>query len=316
MKNEIEAQFLDIDKDEIRAKLQLLDAQLIKPEVLMRRTVFYTGEHSFARVRDEGDKIVMTYKNVSDDHSILGTKEVNIEVNDYDDAILFLRGCGLEIKARQETKREIWRLGKVEICIDTWPWLPTFMEIEGPSEKSVWDTAKKLGFTKTEAKYGSVDTTYQCYYGIDTDIVNLHTPEILFDMKPPKWTERISMNKLAYLTSLRRLNLPKTDFVILSGGSLLLRGLRETSADLNLRVSKKLAKQINLYDAPKDSKGLFVPFDNCQMMDDFEKFDFDIVEGYQCETLESILAFKKRKHRPKDLKDIKTIEQYLKKAEN
>ena len=316
MKNEIEAQFLDIDKDEIRAKLQQLDAQLIKPEVFMRRTVFYTGEHSFARVRDEGDKIVMTYKNVSDDHSILGTKEVNIEVNDYDDAILFLRGCGLKIKARQETKREIWKLGKVEICIDTWPWLPTFMEIEGPSEKSVWDTAKKLGFTKTEAKYGSDDTTYQCYYGIDTDIVNLHTPEILFDMKPPKWTEHISMNKLAYLTSLRRLNLPKTDFVILSGGSLLLRGLRETSADLNLRVSKKLAKQINLYDAPKDSNGFFVPFDNCQMMDDFEKFDFDIVEGYQCETLESILTFKKRKHRPKDLKDIKTIEQYLKKAKN
>ena len=316
MKNEIEAQFLDIDKDEIRAKLKQLDAQLIKPEVFMRRTVFYTGEHSFARVRDEGDKIVMTYKNVSDDHSILGTKEVNIEANDYNDAILFLRGCGLKIKARQETKREIWKLGKVEICIDTWPWLPTFMEIEGPSEKSVWDTAKKLGFTKTEAKYGSVDTTYQCYYGIDTDTVNLHTPEILFDMQPPKWAEHRSMNKLAYLASLRRLNLPKTDFIILSGGSLLLRGLRETSADLDLCASKKLAKQINLYDAPKDGEGLFVPFDNCQMMDSFEKFDFDIVEGYQCETLESILAFKKRKRRSKDLKDIKVIEQYLKKAKN
>ena len=89
MKNEIEAQFLDIDKDDIRSKLKEIGANLEKPEVLMRRVVFYTGEHSFARVRDEGDKIVMTYKNVSDDHSILGTKEVNIEVNDYDDAILF-----------------------------------------------------------------------------------------------------------------------------------------------------------------------------------------------------------------------------------
>ena len=92
MKNEIEAQFLDIDKDDIRSKLKEIGANLEKPEVLMRRVVFYTGEHSFARVRDEGDKIVMTYKNVSDDHSILGTKEVNIEVNDYDDAILFFEG--------------------------------------------------------------------------------------------------------------------------------------------------------------------------------------------------------------------------------
>ena len=189
MNNEIEAQFLDINKTKIRKQLKDIGATLVKPEVLMRRTVFFTGKHSFARVRDEGDKIVMTYKNVSDDHSILGTKEVNITVNDYDDAILLLQGCGLPVKARQETKREIWTLGKVEICIDTWPWIPTFIEIEGPSEKLVWDTAKKLGFTKEQAKFGSVDTTYQHYYGIDTDVVHLHTPEILFDMEPPKWAQ-------------------------------------------------------------------------------------------------------------------------------
>lgn len=190
MNNEIEAQFLDINKGYIRSKLKELGAKLEKPETLMRRVVFYTGEHSFARVRDEGDKIVMTYKNVNDDYSILGTKEVNVEVNDYDSAILFLKGCGLKMKARQETKREIWKLGKVEICIDTWPWLPTFIEIEGPTEKSVWETASKLGFEKNQAKFGSVDTTYQHYYGIETDTVNLHTPEISFNIKPPKWAEK------------------------------------------------------------------------------------------------------------------------------
>ena len=155
----------------------------------MRRTVFYTGDHSFARVRDEGDKIVMTYKNVNDNHSILGTKEVNVCVDNYDDAILLLKGCGLKIKARQETKREIWHFDEVEICIDTWPWIPTFIEIEGPSEKSVWDTAKKLGLNKDQAKFGSVDTTYQHYFGVEPDVVNLHTPEILFDMTPLDWVK-------------------------------------------------------------------------------------------------------------------------------
>ena len=190
MNNEIEAQFLDINKDEIRKKLRKAGANLEKPEVLMRRVVFDTGPHSFARVRDEGDKIVMTFKNVADDHSILGTKEVNIIVNDYDDAILFLRGCGLEIKARQETRREIWTLGEVEICIDTWPWIPTFIEIEGPTEDSVWSTAEKLGLDRKIAKFGSVDTTYQHYYGVEPDIINLHTPKILFDMTPPEWVVR------------------------------------------------------------------------------------------------------------------------------
>ena len=189
MNNEIEAQFLDINKNEIRSKLKEIGAKLEKPEVLMRRVVFYTGEHSFARVRDEGDKIVMTYKNISDDNSILGTKEVNVEVNDYNDAILFLKGCGLKIKARQDSKREVWKLGEVEICIDTWPWIPTFIEIEGPTEDLVWETAKKLGFEKDQAKFGSVDTTYQHYYGIETDVVNLRTPEISFDIEPPEWAK-------------------------------------------------------------------------------------------------------------------------------
>lgn len=189
MHNEIEAQFLDINKDEIRAKLKTLGANLIKPEVLMKRIVFYTGEHSFARVRDEGDKIVMTYKNISDDFSILGTKEVNLTVNNYEDAALFMKSCGLQVKAKQETLREIWTYKNVEICIDTWPWLPTFIEIEGPSEDAVWQVAAELGFKKSDAKFGSVDTTYQHYYGIDTDVVNLHCPEISFNIDPPTWVK-------------------------------------------------------------------------------------------------------------------------------
>lgn len=189
MNNEIEAQFLDIDKDAIRSKLKEIGAKLDKPEVLMRRVVFYTGEHSFARVRDEGGKIVMTYKYITDDHSILGKKEVNIEVNDYDDAILFLKGCGLKIKAHQETKREVWKFGDTEICIDTWPWLPTFIEIEGPTEESVWKTAEKLGFDKSQASFGAADTVYQHYYGVDPDVVNLHTPEISFNIEPPEWVK-------------------------------------------------------------------------------------------------------------------------------
>ena len=191
MHNEIEAKFLGINKNEIRKRLSAIGAILEKPEVLMRRTVFYTGKNSFARVRDEGNKIVMTYKNVNDENSILGTKEVNIDVNNYDDAISFLKGCGLKIKARQGTKREVWKYGDVEICIDTWPWIPTFIEIEGPTEESVWGVVKILGLEKTQAKFGSVDTIYQHYYGIETDVVNLHTPEILFDMEPPEWTKKV-----------------------------------------------------------------------------------------------------------------------------
>ena len=191
MHNEIEAQFLDINKDEIRKKLKEIGAGCVKSEVLMRRFVFDTGPHSFARVRDEGGgKIVMTYKNVSDEESILGTKEVNVVIDNYENGVLFMRGCGLEEKAEQESYRETWMFGEVEICIDTWPWIPTFIEIEGPSEEAVWDTAEKMGLKREKAKFGSVDSTYQYYYGVDEDIVNLHTPKIMFDMEPPEWARK------------------------------------------------------------------------------------------------------------------------------
>jgi len=196
MQNEIEAQFLDIDKNEIRSKLKSIGANCTKPEIKMKRVIFDAGPHQFIRVRDEGDKIVMTYKNVENDKDILGTKEVNIVVDDYDRAVELMKGTHLPIKAHQETLREVWRYKDVEFCIDTWPWIPSFLEIEGPSEKSVWDTAAKLGLKKSDAKFGSVDSTYHHYYGVDCDVVNLKTPIITFECEPPAWVNRAILTKI------------------------------------------------------------------------------------------------------------------------
>ena len=189
MNNEIEAKFLDINKDEIRQKLEAAGAKLISPEHKMRRTVFDSGPHSFARVRDEGDKIVMTYKNFEDEDSIMGIKEVNLVVDSYDNGIKFLEGCGLKQRATQETLREVWTLDDAEIGIDTWPWIPPFIEIEGDSEAGVWAVADKLGFDKTEAMFGAVDKVYNRYYGVDMDIVDNETPIISFDITPPEWVK-------------------------------------------------------------------------------------------------------------------------------
>ena len=94
-----------------------------------------------------------------------------------------------------------------------------------------------------------------------------------------------------------------------------MRDLRERTADLDLCATKKLAKQLKLDQTPTDEHGHHIPFDCCQMMDDFEKFEFDIVDDFQCETLESILAFKRRANRPKDQVDIANIEAALNKQD-
>ena len=189
MNNEIEAQFLDINKDDLRTKLAACGGKLIQSEIKMKRIIFDAGPHQFVRVRDEGNKIVLTYKNVSDDHSILGTKEINVVVDDYDKMVELLECAHLEFKARQETLREEWEINDCEICIDTWPWIPSFVEIEGPSEEKVWETAKILGFEKEKAKFGSVDLAYNHYYGVECEEVNHRTPIITFDCDLPKWVD-------------------------------------------------------------------------------------------------------------------------------
>ena len=119
------------------------------------------------------------------------------------------------------------------------------------------------------------------------------------------------MNKREFTEALEKMNLPRKDYIILSGGSLLMRGLREQTEDLDITVSRELAQKIDLYHCPKDDHGLYMPFENVQMMDDMDQFRFDMVDGYRCESLEDILRQKKEWNREKDQKDIEVIEKAL-----
>jgi len=171
MKLEIEAVFCDVDKDKIRAKLESLGAKLITPERKMIRTVFHlphSDKSCFARVRDEGDKIVITYKEFESE-SATGVKEINLVVNDYDDAVELLRVLGLHEKSYEESMRETWELDGAEVCIDTWPWIPTYIEVEGTSVENMTAVSKKLGFDMKDAVYGSVDLVYTFYYNVPQD---------------------------------------------------------------------------------------------------------------------------------------------------
>ena len=49
---------------------------------------------------------------------------------------------------------------------------------------------EKLGLNREKAKFGLVDSTYRHYYGIDEDIIYLHTPKILFEMELPEWAKK------------------------------------------------------------------------------------------------------------------------------
>ena len=197
MNLEIEATFLEVDKNEIRSKLKALGGKLIQPEILMRRIVFdLHSNHAFARVRDEGNRIVLTYKNHHND-TLTGTEEINVEVNNYEDTIAILKACGLRAKSDEDSYRETWELDDVEITIDTWPWIPTYIEIEGPSEISVKSAATKLGYNMQNAVIRSVDSVYKLYYDVSSELINEQLSEFKFVDAPTELASKLRSVPLA-----------------------------------------------------------------------------------------------------------------------
>lgn len=199
MQLEIEATFIEINKDELRARLTAVGAHLVQPETLMHRIVFDIDQHAFARVRDEGNRIVLTYKH-HHDNTLTGTEEINVEVNDYHNTIAILKACGLHAKSDEDSYRESWKLNGVEIDIDTWPWIPSFVEIEGASPAAVTNAATKLGFDMKNAIIGSVDEVYKLYYDVTNDYINREISEFKFTDAPKQLANKLRETPLTPAT--------------------------------------------------------------------------------------------------------------------
>ena len=124
------------------------------------------------------------------------------------------------------------------------------------------------------------------------------------------------MKKIELLNLLEELDFPKDEYYVLSGASLVLRGIKEEANDLDLCISAELFNQIkdkfNLTDERKNECGFYKINDNLEIVvDKKEDFKMEIGEKYNLEDLQTILDFKIKRNLPKDKKDIENIKRYL-----
>lgn len=193
MKTEIEVKFLSVDHSVIRNSLTSIGATCTQPMRLMRRAIIdfpdrrlQKGEsNSYVRVRDEGDKVTLTYK-VFDSLSVDGAREIETTVGSFEDCIGILKAFGVEVSSFQESKRETWMYGDCEIVLDEWPWLEQYIEIEGDSEDVLRTVASKLNLDWSKAAFGDVMVAYRAQYpllGPNETVGNLK--EVRFDAPPP-----------------------------------------------------------------------------------------------------------------------------------
>jgi adenylate cyclase, class 2 len=179
MKHEYEAKFLAVDVADLQTRLKTLGAAQAFPRTLLTRKIFENDSlegGAWVRLRDEGTRSTLTLKQVTDSTTIDGTTEIETEVTDLRAMAEILSRLGLAEVRYQENYREEWRWGEIAFDFDTWPDLPTFIEIEGPDEVSVRQAATSLGLDYTQARFGSVDEIYKTELGRDI----LAEPTLLF----------------------------------------------------------------------------------------------------------------------------------------
>jgi len=170
MKTELEVKFAHINIEAIRQALKQAGAVCKQPMRLMKRALIEEPHHqkdqSFIRIRDEGDKITLTFKRRAtlNATTIDSVKELEVEVSDFDRTVLIFSEAGWQYKTFQESKRETWKLGTTEIVIDEWPWLKPYIEIEGESEADIRTVAQELGLEWDDVCYGNIDELYKMEY--------------------------------------------------------------------------------------------------------------------------------------------------------
>ena len=124
------------------------------------------------------------------------------------------------------------------------------------------------------------------------------------------------MNRIEYLKKLDELKLDKNRYCIISGGIMLLYGLREETEDIDIRIRpdyfeelkqrfkfKKSSKLDNLYELSNEIEVRVLDYDDSNI---------EMYDGYPVWKLELQLEWFKEHNREKDKKKIKIIEEYLK----
>ena len=171
MHTEYELRVLDIDTEKVIKKLEELGAEKIAEFNYKRRVYNFhpAVDHKWIRLRTDGKKTTLTIKKL-ESFEIDGTKELEIEVSDFEETNLVLNELGYTAHTYQENKRIRYMLNGVELDIDSWPYIPTYVEIEGIDKNDIENILNILGYSFKDTISCTVDEIYK---EIGLDINNM-----------------------------------------------------------------------------------------------------------------------------------------------
>lgn len=171
---EIEAKILEVDAKAIGRRLKALgtrktfdgthEAFVFDDE---QRSIH--ASHRLLRLRREvdrrGERVTFTFKRKVKTKSVKHAVEHETVVSSFDQARKILEGLGLRVTRVVRKRRKEYSLGRTHYCLDSVGNIPTYLEIEAPSQAGVIAAARKLGFTKDDLKPWTVGDVMK-HYGV------------------------------------------------------------------------------------------------------------------------------------------------------
>ncbi|MBQ9280474.1 MAG: CYTH domain-containing protein [Clostridia bacterium] len=161
MNSEYEVRVLDIDVENFISKIESRGAVFVN-RFNQKRYIYDFHpkmEHKWIRLRTDGFKTTLAIKDCQS-LDIGGTKELEIEVSDIEKTNDVLNELGYLKRSVQENRRIRYMLDGVEIDIDTWPHLNTYVEFEGKSEEAVIALLRKLEIDEKNVTTMNVQDIY------------------------------------------------------------------------------------------------------------------------------------------------------------
>ena len=170
MTTEYEIKILDINKDKVEKSLLELGFNKQEPQNFRR----YVYDHedssrgSWYRLRTDGNKTTIAYKSFKKD-AIDGVQELEIIVDNFENAHEILLLLGLKETSYQENHRQRYLLDDVVVSIDEWPLIPTYLEIEENTIEQVKKYLSKLNGDHNKTTSKLTPYVYSLYgFNLDT----------------------------------------------------------------------------------------------------------------------------------------------------
>ncbi|MCA9496254.1 MAG: class IV adenylate cyclase [Nanoarchaeota archaeon] len=160
--DEIELKFLNINVEEIKTKIENLGAVLKYNSQTESYPFLAKGFHSsdsnmkYLRIRKINEDIQITYKDPAKKSDMTIREEIEIKVDNYENAILLLEKLGFEKGKVFRKHRMHYDLGDIHFELDTLENIPTYLEIETKTELEMKNICSKLGLDISNGKKGTI----------------------------------------------------------------------------------------------------------------------------------------------------------------